>query len=213
MNITSLTDADIPWECWKSPTTNLVYFVHSKCASRTYDRLMNRLQWCQTATNSIDWHRDTVFSFIRNPIDKHRKGIVEFFYYNQNLTDLIKQIDQDSNWITLLSHVAYLDHHSISIRNMLGKNAEKVKWIPIDTAFDHKAMTFELLEKHGELVPIEVKNWFLNLPKINESTPKQTAIYTQLRDLPTPPHVVRYLDYDDILYRCALIDCTNQNNT
>ena len=199
MNITPITDKQVPWECWRGPT-NLVYFVHSKCASRTYDLLMRKLGWNISTTQEIDWHNDHVFSLIRDPVVKHRKGIVEYFFYNKDMVTLAKDIIDNPKWATTLSNVTCLDHHSATIYSMLGKDAELVKWIPIDTAVDHKQVTLDLLEQHGVNIS-DVKGWFLTLPKENKSTLTETTVFELLSAQPIPHHVLRYLDYDTILYQ------------
>ena len=200
MNITPITDHQVPRECWRGPN-NTVYFVHSKCASRTYDMLMGKLGWNKITTQDIDWIEDCVFSYIRDPIVKHRKGIAEFFFYNKNLLPLSTDIINNKLWVIALSSATCLDHHSESIHNMLGKNAELINWIPIDTGVDHKSITFNILESRGVNVSEEIKDWFLILPRVNESTATETKVFELLSLQPVPPHVLRYLDYDTILYQ------------
>ena len=84
---------------------------------------------------------------------------------------------------------------------MLGKNAELINWIPIDTGVDHKSITFNILESRGVNVSEEIKDWFLILPRVNESTATETKVFELLSLQPVPPHVLRYLDYDTILYQ------------
>lgn len=201
-NITPISDLDVPWECWRGPN-NLVYFVHSKCASRTYNLLMVRMGWEIVSTKDIDWATDNVFSYIRNPLIKHRKGIAEFFFYNKNLVSLSDDIINNPKWAEVVSNITYLDHHSASIFGMLGKNAERITWIPIDTDLDHKAHTFNFFDAHGVQVRDSIKNWFNSLPNSNTSTPIETKVFETLMALPIPPHVLRYLDYDTILYEHA----------
>jgi hypothetical protein len=163
--------------------------------------LMGKLGWNKITTQDINWIEDCVFSHIRDPIVKHRKGIAEFFFYNKNLLPLSTDIINNKLWVIALSSATCLDHHSESIYNMLGKNAELINWIPIDTGVDHKSTTFNILESRGVNVPEEIKDWFLTLPRVNESTATETKVFELLSLQPVPPHVLRYLDYDTILYQ------------
>ena len=203
MIISPLKDCDVPWECWRDPNSRLVYFVHSKCASRLYDKLMNKLNWVQTNTQNIDWSNDVVFSFIRNPVIKHRKGIVEFFFYEQKYIHLVNDVLHNPDWLILLSNAIYLDHHSMSIYSMLAENASKVRWIPIDADIDHKQIAVDLLKQYNA-IDTETANWFVSTTKVNESTPAELNLFNLLSRQPVPSQVIRYLDYDDILYQHSL---------
>jgi len=123
-NITPITDQQIPWECYRCPNTNLVYFRHLKCASMLYVMLFDKLNWEKTDTQHIDWNHDKVFSLIQKPLNKHRKGIVEYFYNGKDWTardakPLIGDISKNPDLMQILALTQYLDPHSMSLYSML----------------------------------------------------------------------------------------------
>ena len=140
-----------PWECFKDTKSNLVYFVHSKCACTFYKQLFSKLNWKKFVSVDIDWNTHVVFSHIRDPLTKHRTGIIEWFYYN-NKIDLLYKNSENSNFFTMLSEIAYLDTHSLSIYEHLGENSKLVSWIPIDQpGVDHVQQTFNLIEQQHSI--------------------------------------------------------------
>lgn len=191
-----------PWACLRDPRSKLVYFVHSKCACIFYKQLFQKLGWQEITTNEIDWDTSIVFSYIRDPLEKHRIGIVEWFYYN-NKTDVLKNNATDINFFTMLSQIAYLDHHAMSIYEHLGENSQLVNWIPIDQpSIDHKQQTIELLEQEST-IDSDIKTWFINLPPLHVSTGFKKECYNVLMGLPVTPLILKLVEYDRCLYDSA----------
>ena len=93
MNI--VTNAETPWLCLKDPKSKLVYWVHSKCACSFYKKIFAKLNWTETTTTDIDWENDVVFSHIRDPLVKHRIGIIEWFYHHNSEKLLKDNFDND----------------------------------------------------------------------------------------------------------------------
>jgi hypothetical protein len=205
---TSWNDEVVPWECYRCPGTRVVYFVHNKCASTLYDALMVKLNWESTTTQAIDWQHDIVISHIRNPLVKHRKGIIEDLinYYPSMIAPLTTAVG-----LTFLSNITSIDAHSYTIRQMLGSHAVKVRWIPIDIDLDHKQFTLDLFERHGATVSSEIKNWFFDLPKLNSSTARELAMYDALAQLDPPPVIRRLIDFDLCLYDAVLTPAEPEN--
>lgn len=196
MNFRYLTDQQVGWECYRAPGLNLVYFVHRKCASCTYIDLFTRLNWTSCKSDTIDWDKDTVFSHIRNPLVKHRKGVVEII----SKFNLIDTVIDNPALQTLLAGSTGLDVHTITIQRFLGNNAVKVNWIPIDTKSDHKEETINFIERHGQTVNHRVKTEFYQAPIQNQSSASETKLYNMLMDLPVTSGIVRYIDFDRCLY-------------
>jgi hypothetical protein len=78
----------------------------------------------------------------------------------------------------------------------LGDNAKFVTWIPIDTALDHKQVTLDFVGL--------ARDDFLNSSRINESTAQELDFFKQITAVPVSAHVLRYIDFDDILYQHAV---------
>jgi hypothetical protein len=187
------------WECFKDTKSNLVYFVHSKCACTFYKQLFSKLNWKKFVSVDIDWNTHVVFSHIRDPLTKHRTGIIEWFYYN-NKIDLLYKNSENSTFFTMLSEIAYLDTHSLSIYEHLGENSNLVSWIPIDQpGVDHVQQTFNLIEQQHS-IDNTVKQWFKNLPPLNVSTGFKKQCVDKLKELPPTPLIIKSIEHDNWLY-------------
>lgn len=195
--IVSLQDTDVPWPCYKSRNTNLVCFIHRKCASALYDALFLKLNWMLSDTQQIDWDNNIVFSYIKNPKIKHLKGLTEgvFSFFPE-----MKEALSTPDGLRFLANVTSIEPHSYTIYRMLGNNSLNMTWIPVDTDLDHKEYTFDFFEQHGEPFLQEDKNWFLSLKKQNESTVEELDFFDKLSAQSTPPEIIRYIDFDQCLY-------------
>lgn len=213
-SITPKIDQQVPWECYRCPNTNLVYFRHMKCASTLYSMLFYKLKWEKTDTHHIDWNYDKVFSLIRNPLNKHRKGIVEYFYfyYRHGARSQIEIFLKNLDLIQILAQIPYLDVHSMSLYSMLGTNAELVDFIPIDTGINHKRYVLDSIKQYVN-IDTEIESWFLLLPKIGELSGKNNELFERLMQEPTPSQILRYIDYDTILYEIAKIKYSYLKNS
>jgi len=197
-----LFEHDNPWLCYQSDkNANLIYFSCNKCASTYYNKFYENLGWKKITTREINWSEDFVFSYIRNPVVRHRKGIVEgiFSYFPTMKTVFLNDLDK----LKFLANITSIEAHSYSIYRMLGLNAEKIHWIPIDTPIDHRKETLKILSDHKEEVDQETIQWFLSRPKDNESTPDRIEFYEQLCSIPLPPEILCHLDFDICLYNRA----------
>jgi len=175
-----------------------VYFPHNKCASTLYDQLFKKLDWQRSDTQDIDWSSDHVFSHIRNPLDKHYKGLVEGLTVWPEILEWFANTT-DHN-LGFLSHVMSIDPHSYSIYRYLGPKAMEVTWIPIDTGCNHQQAVFDFLCNHGVTVSDQIKQWFVSLGRVNPAMPHEQALYLRLRALPPQPDVLRYIDFDQCIY-------------
>jgi hypothetical protein len=194
-----LLDHYNPWLCYRSTkNTNLVYFSCNKCASTFYDAFFEKLNWIKTTTQDIKWSNDYVFSYIRNPVVRHRKGIVEglFTFFPEMKSVFVGHPDR----LRFLANLTSIEAHSYSIHRMLGDNARHVHWIPIDTELDHTRYTLNMLEIHNENIDQEIANWLIKSVKANESTVEEIEFYNQLYSIKTPPEILNHLDFDICLY-------------
>ena len=198
MKFNHLDENKFVWECYRSPTSHLVYFAHRKCATCTYIALLTQLNWYPCKSTDIIWDNDLVFAHIKNPLVKHRKGIVEVVA----AFDLIDLVMQQPDLQRLLVTADRFDVHTCTIQRFFGHNALKVKWIPIDTDLDHKKETVDLIETYDPPIAEHVKQDFFSNPEANKnpSSPQEVALYEKLSALPVTPLNAYYLDFDQCLY-------------
>jgi hypothetical protein len=192
------------WQAYRYK--HLVYFRHFKCASVFYLQLFEKmLRWEPICYTSIDWQKDHVFSYIRDPFEKRLAGLAEYvfrIFYEENANDF-----SYGTYLTLLEHPYFvriiartfiLDDHTLPLYHILGTNAEKVDWIPIDCpTVDHVACTIKLLKTHGIDLNIESIS---SITEGNVSTGDKKRFITRLKQQPVPNLVISDLDYDNILY-------------
>jgi hypothetical protein len=199
MIVNTIKDSETGWECYRSPNgSGLVYFVHRKCASTTYISLFIKLNWVHTNTTTIDWSKEKVFSHIKDPLIKHRKGIVESC--TQLYPGVLNLVLENTNLIQFISHATSFDIHSFTIERMLGKNATCVHWIPLDTVLNHKEATLQFINQYDSLVPQEVADWFLLSSNKNISNNNEKKLYNLLMQQSVPVEILRYVDFDQCLY-------------
>lgn len=187
-----------PMICYRHPTLDLVFYPHQKCASSTYRRLFEYLCWPVIDINDIDWTKDKVFAHIKDPLVRHRKGIVEGIcqYFPE-----VKSLFLTPVGAKFLTNITIVESHSYTIEIWLGrKNASLVHWIPVDTKLNHILTTFEFLKTNGAPVPENIKQKFLHMPKENTSTADELQLYNMLMAEPTPGEILRYIDFDRCLY-------------
>ena len=200
---TGINPINSTWVYFKSPTSNLMYFVNYKCASSLYRNWFAKIGWemLHLSPEQVDWENYYVFSYIRNPLIKHRNGIVEFFA-TQNLMALSKlNIDIDNQWADIISNIVELDGHSRTIRSILGEtNSLQIDWIPIDTSFDHKQYTLDLLELHGEYILDQDIQELYSVGRVNESTATENEMFNKLIAMPVSNQIMNYIDFDQCIY-------------
>jgi hypothetical protein len=197
-----LLDHHVPWLYYRSPkNAKLIYFSCNKCASTFYDAFFEKLNWTKTNTQDINWSEDRVFSYIRNPLVRHRKGIIEgvFVYFPEMKPVFFGNPER----LRFLANLTSIEAHSYSIHRMLGDTARHIDWIPIDTDLDHRQYTLDILAEHNENIDQETANWLINADKANVSTVEESELYNQLCSIKTPPEILRYLDFDICLYNKA----------
>jgi hypothetical protein len=194
-----VTNYNTPWLCLKDPNSNLVYFVHSKCASTFYRTFFSQLNWVEWSTKDIDWENDVIFSHIRDPLKKHRVGIIEWFYFNH--CEKLLEINYDNDdFFRMLSEIIYIDVHSMSIYEHLEEKSFRVKWIPIDAEKrDHLKETADLIEIHNS----KLKNFrpllLSSVPENVSAGFKKTCVDKLMNIKPTPL-LIKSLEQDRYLY-------------
>lgn len=188
-----------PWLCFRDPNSRLVWWVHSKCACSFYKTVLNLLGWEQSTTADINWDADIVFSHIRDPLVKHRMGIIEWFYQRNN-ESMLKENFDNQNFFQMLSEIVYLDIHSMSIREHLGtENSKKIHWIPIDSEQNHLQQTVDFIEQHVT-ISHSIKEAMLKMPPVHVSKQFKKQCNKKLLDIPPTPLIIKSIDYDQWLY-------------
>ena len=194
-----VTNEKTPWTYLRDPNSRLTYWVHSKCACSFYKKIFALLGWEEVVTNDIDWDNDIVFSYIRDPLIKHRVGIIEWFYFN-NCESILKDNADNDQFFLMLSQAAYLDFHSMSILEHLGKEASsKITWIPIDTEINHIQETINLVEQHRD-ISNSIKELMLNMSPYHVSTGFKKRCNEKILKIPPVPLIVKSIEYDRFLY-------------
>ena len=107
MKMTPVQYGDTGWPAWRCG--NLVYYRNYKCATTFYLHIFKT--WEEITTHDIDWEKDHVFSYIRDPIERYRSGIAEFLFslFRFNITlkdDIINDSEFKSFRVALNSSVA-----------------------------------------------------------------------------------------------------------
>jgi hypothetical protein len=100
----------------------------------------------------------------------------------------------------MLSNIVYLDIHSLSIYEHLGDNSQLINWIPIDQHnVNHKQKTFEFIE-NSLLIDNNIKDEFLSIPMVHESTGFKKECFNKLMSLPVDSLIIKSIEYDRCLY-------------
>jgi hypothetical protein len=184
--------------CFKHPSLDLIFFPHPKCASSTYRNFFTLSRWTQIDINNINWQQDKVFAHIKEPLTRHRKGIVEGIC---NYFPEVKEMFLTDLGAKFLTNITIVEAHSYTIEKWFGqKHAAMVDWIPIDTSLNHTQLTVDYLEQQGVEIDPAMKTLLLSNPKINESTADEVKLYNMLMSYETPGEILRYLDFDRCLY-------------
>ena len=197
-----LNEYTSPMKCYKHPTLDLVFYPHQKCASTTYGQLFEMQNWDRICITEVNWDKHTVFAHIKDPLVRHRKGIVEGIceYFPE-----VKDFFLTPVGAKFLTNITIVESHSYTIKKWLGKeNAVRVHWIPIDTKLDHIHETFNFLESQGAPVDVDIKQQFMNTRRLNESKPDEVKLYNMLMSAETPGEILRYIDFDRCLYALVL---------
>jgi hypothetical protein len=154
--------------------------------------------WLVIDINDIVWSKHKVFAHIKDPLVRHRKGIVEGIceYFPD-----VQEFFLTPVGAKFLTNITIVESHSYTIEKWLGRtNASLVHWIPIDTKLNHLEVTFEFLEKNGAPVADNVKKRFLNMPRANVSKTAEIELYNMLMAEDVPGEILRYIDFDRCLY-------------
>lgn len=141
-------------ELYRAPGSNLVFVRNEKCASTYYAGLFRANNWQPQRLADVDWERDHVFSFIRDPLIRHIKGLVEDMIMIGCEIGIVNNSSKNF-WVEL----PWLGLHSMPISIKFGELADKINWIPLDAYdFNSEDVVKDLLKEHNiDLV------WYDNL--------------------------------------------------
>ena len=197
---TLVHNRDTPWLCLRHPMQDIFYWVHSKCACSYYKNILSRLLWKRCTTKDISWGQSKVFSHIRDPIKKHRTGLIEYFYYHKCQHILRDNENNDDFWL-MLSRAPWLDVHSMSIWEHLGEKSDLVNWIPIDKPdFSHLDSTLDYIGFTDD------RSLMYKQPVINASTGFKKECVNRLLGISPDPLITKYLEQDQQIYDFVIRD-------
>jgi hypothetical protein len=191
---TIISNKDTLWLCLRHPEKDIFYWVHSKCASSFYRKILTDLSWKACTTHDIVWGQSTVFSHIRDPLQKHRTGLIEYFYFHRCVEILTRNWDDENFWL-MLARTAWLDIHSMSIWQHLEEKSELIHWIPTDVKWqNHIDSTLDFIEFTGD------KSKILYSPEKNVSSGFKKECVSRLLEIDPDPLIIKYLEKDRVLY-------------
>lgn len=126
---------------------NLVYARTLKCGSEFfYKNFTQTAGWEPCRWADIDWNRDSVFSYVMDPVKRRHKGISEFLIQTNSVDLLFSSVPFQA----VIAQVPCLDDHSASLHNIYGDRIQNIEWLPI--VADHSVAiraTDALLQRHG----------------------------------------------------------------
>jgi len=147
-------------------SNKLAYLLVAKNASSTFENLFKKLDWTPSQFDLLP-QDFTVFSHIRDPIDRHFKGTAEFIN-NARLGHLLDDPDWQKVWAT-----AVMDLHSYPLAwSVVGRTVE---WIPIHERLDTNKITIEFLKKYNVVVD--------SVEHINASDYSKIKYYRRLKEI------------------------------
>lgn len=167
----------------------LAYLPVTKNASMTFASLFDQLGWASSQFDLLP-EDYTVFSHIRDPIDRHFKGTAEFILQS-SLGYLIDNPAWQKVWAT-----AVMDIHSYPVTWSLGKKADSIHWIPIHNELDTNKITIDFLKQYDIFID--------SITNINEGIPKRTEFYNRLievhKKLDAADTLTYFYDADIVLW-------------
>lgn len=195
-----VTNSDTAWICLRHPDQNMFYWAHPKCANTYYKSLLSTLSWKISTTHEISWGESKVFAHIRDPLIKHRTGIIQYFYHNQCQSILKDNFDNDDFWL-MLSRAAWLDIHTLTAWEYLREKTNYIHWIPLDKPnHSHLEATLDFVGYTGDRRDLRQVN------KQNVSTGFKRKCVDKLLKIEPDPLIIKYLEHDRIIYDKAVCD-------
>jgi hypothetical protein len=156
--------------------------------------VLKTLGWNECTTQDINWGVSRVFSHIRDPLYKHRTGLIEYFYHHKCEDILYQNFSNHDFWV-MLSKAAWLDVHSMSIHQHLDSKADFIHWIPIDgPGRDHLQETLEYIKFDGDTARIK------SIPRVNVSRGVKKDCVEKMLSLCPDPLIIKYLEKDRVIY-------------
>lgn len=125
---------------------NLVYVYVPKNASSYYSGLFEDNNWQKVRYREIDWQNDYVFGFLRDPVERYFKGLVEECWAN-NIVSVEQFIEDNRINIETENHFLLFTHHGLPVSMMLREYANKINWVPL--TIDNNAYVNDLCQKHN----------------------------------------------------------------
>jgi hypothetical protein len=169
-------------DCYRSPCGKLVFIRNDKCASTYHSDLFRRNNWQKQMASSIDWDKDHVFSFIRDPYVRHIQGIIEDLIWVGIEKPLVELMSRQF-W----KNLPWIGSHSMPMTIKFGNNAAKIDWIPIDVeTLSSRVILNDLLSKYNLTI-----EWYTDLTKYESDAYKKELF----------AHISKMSPYKNILLR------------
>jgi hypothetical protein len=163
-----------------------------------YKNFTQTANWQPCWYHEIDWSKDTVFSYIMDPIKRRHKGMSEVIIQTGTQDTLL---NNTGNFANIIKQVPVLDAHSASLHNIYGSRVHDITWLLMTS--DHSVaveQTEELLATHNH-PPMEWNSEFAHT-----TANYMDAVYNCVKSLwendPSYDHPVRnYFQPDIDLYK------------
>ena len=140
------------------------------------------------------------FGLLREPDDRHTKGIVQYL--------IVEKLEHclDNEFFQRLLVSAVFDEHSYNIHSMIPSEIiQRTNWFIIDhEIYDYEKLVRNFLQQHNILLP--------SVPKINASDPKQKNLQHKIKNLKLKHHqsyqklAKNFLGADLRLYRTQILN-------
>lgn len=168
----SITDAVNFFNVHNYIKNDLVYIGTPKCGSRYYTTLLLENEWHQINLWDIDWNKVYAFGFIREPLERYLKGIVQDIFESESKdyhTCVTKMIGEYKNYNLPMSF------HALPITVLLNGYYDKINWIPIgENSHQH---FLNICHRHG----ISISKYDSENIDPHHSTPYKQQCYEHIK--------------------------------
>ena len=180
----------------------IAYLKIAKNACSSWEYLLTKMGWetqdLYIPKQPLD---DLIFFWLlREPDDRHTKGIVQYL--------IVEKLEHclDNEFFQRLLVSAVFDEHSYNIHSMIPSEIiQRTNWFIIDhEIYDYEKLVRNFLQQHNILLP--------SVPKINASDPKQKNLQHKIKNLKLKHHqsyqklAKNFLGADLRLYRTQILN-------
>lgn len=158
--------------CYFDKETKVAYYPIHKNGSTTFSSLAKKLNWSTTEDMELLPREYKIFAHIRDPIERHFAGTVEYIRTHK-LEHTIDDPILKKLWTSAL-----MDIHSYPITWVLGDIAKRIHWIPIAKNFDANGATIDFLNRHSVNVT-DIKVLHESTNKVRQLRAKLMALHDE----------------------------------